>query len=50
MYRIYKELELNLWIKPKRRIKRDKPETLCVPEAINEVWSMGFISDNLIYG
>ena len=26
VYRIYRELELNLRIKPKRRIKRDKPQ------------------------
>ena len=26
IYRIYRELELNLRIKPKRRIKRDKPD------------------------
>jgi len=26
VYRIYRELELNLRIKPKRRLKRDKPE------------------------
>jgi len=38
VYRIYRELELNLLIKPKRRIKRDKPEALSVPEAINQVW------------
>ncbi len=37
VYRIYRELELNLRIKPKRRIKRDKPEALSVPEAINQV-------------
>jgi len=47
VYRIYKELELNLRIKPKRRIKRDKPEALSVPEAINQVWSMDFMSDTL---
>ena len=28
IYRIYRELELNLRIKPKRRIKRDKPDAL----------------------
>ena len=50
VYRIYKELELNLRIKPKRRIKRDKPEALSVPEAINQVWSMDFMSDNLMDG
>ena len=50
VYRIYRELELKLWIKPKRRIKRYKPEALSVPVAINQVWSMGFVSDNLIDG
>jgi len=47
MYRIYKELELNLRIKPKRRIKRDKAEALSVPKAINQVWSMDFMGDTL---
>jgi putative transposase len=47
VYRIYKELELNLRIKPKRSIKRDKPEALNVPESINQVWSMDFMSDTL---
>ena len=28
VYRIYRELELNLRIKPNKRIKRDKPEAL----------------------
>ena len=32
VYRIYRELELNLRIKPKKRIVRDKPEPLAVPE------------------
>ena len=47
VYRIYRELELNLRIKPKRRIKRDKPDALSVPDAINQVWSMDFMSDTL---
>lgn len=47
IYRIYRELELNLRIKPRRRIKRDKPEALSVPIAINQVWSMDFMSDTL---
>jgi putative transposase len=50
VYRIYRELELNLRIKPKRRIKRDKPEALSVPLAINQVWSMDFMSDSLADG
>jgi len=37
VYRIYPELELNLRIRPKRRIKRDKPDALSVPVAINQV-------------
>ncbi len=50
MYRIYRELELNLRIKPRRRIKRDKSEALSVPMAINQTWSMDFMSDTLTDG
>ena len=50
VYRIYRELELNFRIKPKRRLKRDKPEALSVPQAINQVWSMDFMSDSLADG
>ena len=50
VYRIYRELELNLRIKPKRRIKRDKPDALSVPMCINQVWSMDFMSDSLSDG
>jgi len=47
VYRIYRELELNLRIKPNKRIKRDKPEALSTPLTINHVWSMDFMSDSL---
>jgi putative transposase len=50
VYRIYRELELNLRIKPRRRIKRDKPEALSVPTGINQTWSMDFMSDSLTDG
>jgi putative transposase len=50
VYRIYRELELNLRIKPRRRLKRDKPEALAVPQQINEVWSMDFMHDALSDG
>lgn len=50
VYRIYRELELNLRIKPKRRVKRDKPKALSVPDAIHHVWSMKFMSDTLMDG
>ncbi len=41
---------MNLRIKPRRRIKRDKPEALSVPVAANQVWSMDFMSDTLSDG
>jgi len=47
VYRIYRELELNLRIKPKKRLVREKPEPLAVPAAINQVWSMDFMHDSL---
>jgi putative transposase len=47
IYRIYCELELNLRIKPRKRLVREKPEPLAVPESINEVWSMDFMHDSL---
>jgi len=50
VYRLYRELELNLRIKPRRRIKRDKPDALSVPTTANQVWSMDFMSDTLIDG
>lgn len=50
VYRIYCELELNLRIKPKKRIKRDVPVALSVPEKINQVWSMDFMHDQLQNG
>lgn len=50
VYRIYRELELNLRIKPKRRIIREKPEPLAEPGACNEVWSMDFMHDQLSDG
>jgi putative transposase len=50
VYRIYRELELNLRIKPRRRIKRPYPGELDVPTALNQVWSMDFMSDTLIDG
>ena len=47
VYRIYRELELNLRIKPRKRLKRDYPGELDVPKAKNQVWSMDFMSDQL---
>ncbi len=50
VYRIYRELELNLRIKPKKRLQREKPEPLLVPQERNQVWSMDFMHDQLSDG
>lgn len=50
IYRIYRELELNLRIKPRKRLVREKLQPLAVPEAINECWSMDFMHDTLADG
>lgn len=50
VYRIYKELALNLRIKPKKRLQREEPQPLAVPVSVNEVWSMDFMHDQLSDG
>ena len=47
VYRIYRELALNLRIKPRKRLVREKPDALAVPESINQCWSMDFMHDQL---
>ena len=39
IYRIYRELELNLRVKPRKCLVRDKFDALVVPLSINQVWS-----------
>ena len=34
-------------IHSKKRLRREKPEALSVPEEINQVWSMNFMHDQL---
>jgi putative transposase len=50
VYRIYKEPELNLRIKPRKRLKRAKPQVLAVPDLMNQSWSMDFMHDQLVNG
>lgn len=45
VYRIYRELDLR--IKPRKRLVREKPEPLAVPQQRNQVWSMDFMHDQL---
>jgi putative transposase len=47
VYRVYKALALNLRTKPRKRLVRALPQPLQVPQAINEVWSMDFMHDQL---
>ena len=47
VYRIYRELELNMRIKPRKRLKRETPAELTVPKAPNVTWSMDFMADRL---
>ena len=47
VYRIYRLLELNLRIKPRKRLVRAKPEMLAAPAQINTTWSMDFMHDRL---
>ena len=49
-FRIYRELELRLRIKPRRSIQRDRSDELSVPVAVNQFWSVDFTSDGLIDG
>ena len=46
----YRELELNLCIKPRHRLVREKPLPLALPTAINQSWSMDFMHDQLADG
>jgi putative transposase len=50
VYRIYCELELNLRIRPRKRLKRPKPDELAVPEVPNHPWSMDLMPDQLADG
>ena len=50
VYRIYRALALNLRIKPRKRLVREKPAPLLVPISINQCWSMDFMHDQLADG
>jgi len=43
-------LELNLPLKPKKRLVREKPEPLAVPETMDNSWFMDFMHDQLSDG
>lgn len=41
---------MNLRIRPKKRLVREKPQPLAMPMAINQVWSMDLMHDQLSDG
>ena len=48
--RIYREIGLNLRVKPKKRLPNRNPQPLIVPEEANVSWSLDFMSDSLACG
>jgi len=50
VYRIYRALELNLRIKPRKRLVRQVPAPLAVPEGSDQTWAMDFMHDQFTDG
>ena len=50
VYRVYRELKLNLRIKPKKRIPVREKNSLIWPIRPNVCWSIDFMSGSLISG
>lgn len=50
VYRIYRELELNLRIKPRKGRMRQTSDPLTVLTHVDQVWSMDFLHDQLADG
>ncbi len=50
VYRVYKELALNLRIKPKKRLPSRDPVPLDQAQKPNDCWSLDFMSDSLANG
>lgn len=48
--RIYREMRLNLPRRTKKRVPKRERQSIEVPEAVNAVWSLDFMSDALIGG
>lgn len=48
--RVYRDLKLNLRIKPRKRFPKREPVALTQPEAANQSWSVDFMSDSLNSG
>ena len=50
VHRVYRELGLNIRVKPKKRLPSREAKPLFQPEAANISWSLDFMSDSLSNG
>jgi hypothetical protein len=50
VHRIYRELELNLRIKPRKHLQQVPEPPLAVPDGVNQMWSMDFMHGQLADG
>ena len=50
VYRVYRELKLNIRVKPKKRLPNRETKPLIAPETANVSWSLDFMSDSLMSG
>lgn len=50
LYRVYTMLRLNVRRRAKRRLPQRIKEPLCLPESVNQSWSMDFLCDSLADG
>jgi putative transposase len=48
--RVYREMRLNLPRRTKKRVPHRERQTLVVPEAVNAIWAIDFMSDALYHG
>jgi putative transposase len=48
--RVYRQLQLHLRVRPKKRLPSRSPQPLAVPESSNSCWSVDFMHDSLVSG
>jgi putative transposase len=48
--RVYRQLQLHIRVRPKKRLPSRSPQPLAVPDAANRCWSIDFMHDSLVSG